>query len=676
MDYKITYIIGTYAGEWMKTNPFSKKMWSRNETDNETNLVLQKHMKALCHSLKTTTYIRQVTIIKNGEAGGYPDYYDINDYITEIEKLDVEVVILTPELLFGSSYSQYLYIYDKYPDFDFYIVMEDDWIPFPEHKNFDQTLLNEYKKTNYNGFLSAWVSTFRGRKELMPRHSVISVGIISNPSMKQAYNKALDTCPLNTSESLINWPTFDPGNRRRMVDDLPSHAQLSFSGLFEELSDYSNKGEKYLIPFWQTSAGHIIEYALHLPDSPKYLLVPLQLMEMDKYKYMVGDHTRGNNPRPSREIVQWVNDCVTLKKIKMKMTCCLVIVFYQGKRDGDQEKLFDKYIGTHLNLYTNIVKHNLDSIYFVINTDNLLKEKIVPDLNNPKIKYYYRNNKNLSFGGWVDVINKTNYDYYILCEDDYMFIKNDFDTILIQESKKYNADYHVLWKALSVVFEEKDGDPEARTDPDLLIAPPGLICTIGIISKKNSKLICDYNSFNSQHSKGRAMVTFLSCFNRISYTRNTIFPYYHFDGDYICLYINNQYTSKDSLDTYNKIISIINGTVPNPNNIISPILACYQYVEKYHPEYLRSGVPPAQQQLQGRARARPPARQQPTGLQRQLQGHARARPPARQQPIGLLPLRTPGARQLPIGLQRQLQGHARARPPGTRRQWSLLEGKV
>ena len=261
---KINYIIGTHSG-------VSK---SRERNDDETTLVLQKHMKTLCHSLKYTTYIKQVTIvIPRVKSKFYSNYYDINKYVSIIKELNIDVVILNSDIPFGSSYSQYFYAYNQFPDFDHYIVMEDDWVPFPNTLNFDKLLLEEYEKVNFEGFLSAWVTNMR----LHDKHSAISVGIISKDSFKNAFNK--------TTAAVLECPI--------------SMTQIEFSSFFTN-NDYSDSGKKYMIPFWQTGRGVIYEYATHL--SPNYLLVPIQLLQLNKYKYEMGNYALHNNGKPNFDI--------------------------------------------------------------------------------------------------------------------------------------------------------------------------------------------------------------------------------------------------------------------------------------------------------------------------------------------------------------------------------------
>lgn len=259
---KINYIIATYSG-------ISK---TREKYDDETSIVLQKHMNILSHSLKNTTYIKQVTIVvPKVKSSSYPNYYNIDKYVSIIKELNIDVVILNSNIPFGTSYSQYFYAYNQFPDFDHYIVMEDDWVPFPSTLNFDKLLLEEYEKINFEGFLSAWVENVAN----LSKHSAISVGIISKDSFKNAFNK------IPTTEIKINRATI---------------TQFEFSNFFTN-NDYSDSGKKYMIPFWETTMGVIYEYTTHL--SPNYLLVPIQLLQLDKYIYIMGDYRIHNKGKPN-----------------------------------------------------------------------------------------------------------------------------------------------------------------------------------------------------------------------------------------------------------------------------------------------------------------------------------------------------------------------------------------
>lgn len=91
------------------------------------------------------------------------------------------------------------------------------------------------------------------------------------------------------------------------------------------------------------------------------------------------------------------------------MNNCLIIAFYNGIRDGEQNKLFDEYIALHMKLYEKI-SNNLSKIYIVIALDHIEKDYFSEYSEN--IVFYYRKNKNLSFGSWVDIMNLTDHDYY------------------------------------------------------------------------------------------------------------------------------------------------------------------------------------------------------------------------------------------------------------------------
>ena len=79
------------------------------------------------------------------------------------------------------------------------------------------------------------------------------------------------------------------------------------------------------------------------------------------------------------------------------------------------------------------------------------------------------------------------------------------------------------------------------------------------------------------------MSKFFRSFNSISYTRNTIFPYYCYETDGIQLFINDNneqvilVNNKTTPLRYDDLNNIITRKSPNPTNINSPILVCYQY---------------------------------------------------------------------------------------------------
>ncbi len=334
-DISINYIIATYDGMSGGCG------YKRDKHDNDSEMVLQKHFEVLLTCLKPNTLIKQITLILNKDTNqSYREYYKIDKYLDEIKKLGISVILLpiSSKLLFKTSYSQYLYIYSKYPNFDFNILIEDDWVPSPNLDCFDRILLNEYRKYNNKGFLSAWVPDWFCQQ---PRHSAISVGIISGESMKKAYDK-FSMLQLNHKNRL-------------------SLGQSQFSRLFEELHDYSNSGENFMIPFWETSKGLIYEYAMKL--SKKYLLIPIQLLNLNKYKYIVGPYEKHSLNLPPANIFEWVQKCNYEKGIPKNIIRDLV------KSDYEQySTLMDSNI-TRIK-YENFIDNVLGSNHEIIVKEN------------------------------------------------------------------------------------------------------------------------------------------------------------------------------------------------------------------------------------------------------------------------------------------------------------------
>ena len=107
------------------------------------------------------------------------------------------------------------------------------------------------------------------------------------------------------------------------------------------------------------------------------------------------------------------------------------------------EKLFNEYLHTQIEALSKY-KHSLSKIIFVIAQDNISESY---STENDGITYLYRKNGWLSFGSWMEAIRiYSNYDYYILCEDDYIFMKDNYDTVLVSELEKQGVEYLVTWK--------------------------------------------------------------------------------------------------------------------------------------------------------------------------------------------------------------------------------------
>lgn len=243
-EVSINYVIATYSGLSPKREKGDKGI---------TKHILQMHLDKLIEYLPTTKYIKQVTITKPyvDTTNTYKEYYDIDDKVLTIEKefnIPVRFIEMKNNLV-GLSYSQYRMAYKEYPTFDFYLLMEDDWVPF--QNCFDELLLKEWKKkytsVKENGYLCLWYAKCREPNY----HAAISVGIISNIAMLN-FDKAYG---LNDG-----------------------YGQYSFSNKLEQLgtciTDFSDDGHNYRILFWESSQGVIYDFSNEHQDKSG-LLVPL-----------------------------------------------------------------------------------------------------------------------------------------------------------------------------------------------------------------------------------------------------------------------------------------------------------------------------------------------------------------------------------------------------------------
>lgn len=172
---------------------------------------------------------------------------------------------------------------------------------------------------------------------------------------------------------------------------------------------------------------------------------------------------------------------------KKEVKTCMVVAFYYGERTNNetihnlmetQKRFLRRY------------QHNLSRIVFAIAEDNRTNIEIKEDNG---ITMFYKPNNGLSFGSWNSVVNyyKEEYDYYIFSEDDYLFCKDHFDRILINEYRKQRSPYLVTYKLLRC----------------------NLLSTIGIISTEELKKINYMNDIVWTHDKVKSMRDFLNVFS-------------------------------------------------------------------------------------------------------------------------------------------------------------------
>lgn len=252
----INYIIATYAGTSRKRENSDKGM---------TPFILQLHLEQLIKLLPSTTLIKQITITKPKVDIGksYKEYYDIQDKVEKIEKhfgIPVKFIEMN-NYATGVSYSQYRKAFQEFPNFDLYMLMEDDWIPV--QNQFDTLLINEWNKhfTSYNdnAYLCLWYATILKYKA----HAAISVGIISNKALTE----------------ISTWCKLD-----QQLDQYNFSLVLQHIGT--KIKDFSHHGNNWRVLFWETSKGVIYDF-YHNKKDKECLLAPLHFIMKDKYDYQI-----------------------------------------------------------------------------------------------------------------------------------------------------------------------------------------------------------------------------------------------------------------------------------------------------------------------------------------------------------------------------------------------------
>jgi predicted O-methyltransferase YrrM len=257
----INYVIATYSGV----------KGVGGETHKYAEYLLQIHLRCLYEILlkKEDTgevnYITQVTIVCPTPRGEeFPNYYQKEKWIKLFSKIKTNLVYM-PYIGENKyySYDQWLLAYKNFPEFDYYLIIEDDYTIYPECTEFDKVLLDIYKEKcpDNIGYLCSWAGVF----DVHAFHAVISNGLIS----RQTFEKIGD--PLQVF--------YD-----RADNFIDNAGQLKFSSVFMEknipLVDYT---DRYCNPYWETGYQKLFEY----PNSgtgDKKIIVPVQMFD-DEYRF-------------------------------------------------------------------------------------------------------------------------------------------------------------------------------------------------------------------------------------------------------------------------------------------------------------------------------------------------------------------------------------------------------
>lgn len=260
---KINYVIATHALAYknrIRTDPYSQ-------------YVLRYNMYILSKLLTPDSFVRQVTIVAPEVVDDLGYYYNISPYDTIIKEKGIDVVVL-PVKNKGISYTQYIRCFQKFNnEFDYHIIMEDDWTLNLEYTSFDKLLVEYYTKRfpKELGFLDCWSPSYPNRFVGSSGglagafHSAITLGILN----KSSITKLLEVLPETEIDNLT---------------------QLSFSYTMTNnginICDLSTAGFPNRILFWETVTGEIKDYS-DKRDVGAPLYVPVQYYyDSIKYKNM------------------------------------------------------------------------------------------------------------------------------------------------------------------------------------------------------------------------------------------------------------------------------------------------------------------------------------------------------------------------------------------------------
>jgi len=246
----INYIIATYSGINLNENKekaLSKQLWNVYE-------ILKKKLIN-----KLPCYISQITIIcPTPREEFYPKYYNrkLWEYIFNIEFRHVK---LSFQQYYGPnidhSYDQWIQGYMENKNYDYNLLIEDDYYISPINLMFDLELIELYRKKFPNNI--GYMCTHSMENEYIKYHASISNGIISSETFNLFKN------PLKSY--------YD-------ITDVCSFSQLKFSALFLNSGiDILDMNSEYKSIFWNSTDKIIIDYSSTTLNIP-YMFLPVQCL--------------------------------------------------------------------------------------------------------------------------------------------------------------------------------------------------------------------------------------------------------------------------------------------------------------------------------------------------------------------------------------------------------------
>jgi hypothetical protein len=254
----VNYVIATYPGKQCVSN---RNNFVTHSIHPET--YLRHHLEQLIKLPYDT--ITQITIMKATPAKGTPcwnNYYKIDDLIRKLQESRGITVVTHNVPNVGQSYGQYIKAYEMThaQNFDYWILMEDDYIPLLPH--FDNVLIRKYNnkaKTMSNLLLlCSWATKVATTKGVIAHHAAHSLSLVNEKTMSKVFNK--DSIHKHYN-SFCN-----------------SQCQMKFSLLFTKYNikilDYT---DLYSTPFWN---GKSCVNCSKSPKNNSAIFSPLQSMSL------------------------------------------------------------------------------------------------------------------------------------------------------------------------------------------------------------------------------------------------------------------------------------------------------------------------------------------------------------------------------------------------------------
>lgn len=175
----LNYIIATYAGNY----------W-------EFTLQLQLQVLYTLVMKGDLKHLSQVTIVcpkvKEGQFE-HPLYYQKDLWLDLFSKSKVKLVYLDYK---GenttASYDQWIQAYLAYPDFEYFLFMEDDYTVHPSLTNFDVVLVDYYNASVDAQGGVGYLCTLASSLNNIPHHAAISNGIVNKKTMQKLGEGILD----------------------------------------------------------------------------------------------------------------------------------------------------------------------------------------------------------------------------------------------------------------------------------------------------------------------------------------------------------------------------------------------------------------------------------------------------------------------------------------------------